>query len=84
MHKYMEKKNEVNFDKIFNQVLGKFNNYYPRFINYKPCFSRVLHVKNDISVKTNNAFIISFNLNYIQIVFFKYERHHKTFIVFLK
>lgn len=23
MHKYMEKKNEVNFDKIFNQVLGK-------------------------------------------------------------
>lgn len=23
MHKYMEKKNEINFDKIFNQVLGK-------------------------------------------------------------
>lgn len=23
MHKYMEKKNEVNFDKIFNQVLGE-------------------------------------------------------------
>ncbi|XP_054286213.1 G protein-coupled receptor kinase 1-like [Macrosteles quadrilineatus] len=22
MHKYLEKKNEVNFDKIFNQVLG--------------------------------------------------------------
>lgn len=24
MHKYMEKKNEVNFDKIFNQVLGEY------------------------------------------------------------
>lgn len=23
MYKYMEKKNEVNFDKIFNQVLGE-------------------------------------------------------------
>jgi hypothetical protein len=23
MHKYLEKKGEVNFDKIFNQVLGK-------------------------------------------------------------
>lgn len=23
MHKYLEKKEEVNFDKIFNQVLGK-------------------------------------------------------------
>lgn len=23
MHKYLEKKNEVNFDKIFNQTLGK-------------------------------------------------------------
>ncbi|KAL1451099.1 hypothetical protein WDU94_003392 [Cyamophila willieti] len=22
MHKYLEKKNEVNFDKIFNQVIG--------------------------------------------------------------
>ncbi|CAH2246729.1 jg8797 [Pararge aegeria aegeria] len=25
MHKYMEKKNEVNFDKIFNQVLDLMN-----------------------------------------------------------
>lgn len=24
MHKYLEKKEEVNFDKIFNQVLGNF------------------------------------------------------------
>jgi hypothetical protein len=24
MHKYLEKKNEVNFDKIFNQVLGEY------------------------------------------------------------
>jgi hypothetical protein len=23
MHKYLEKENEINFDKIFNQVLGK-------------------------------------------------------------
>lgn len=23
MHKYLEKKNEVNFDKIFNQMLGE-------------------------------------------------------------
>lgn len=23
MHKYLEKENEVNFDKIFNQVLGE-------------------------------------------------------------
>lgn len=23
MHKYLEKENEVNFDKIFNQILGK-------------------------------------------------------------
>lgn len=25
MHKYLEKEQEVNFDKIFNQVLGKFS-----------------------------------------------------------
>lgn len=24
MHKYLEKKNEVHFDKIFNQVFGKY------------------------------------------------------------
>jgi hypothetical protein len=24
MHKYLEKKNEVNFDKIFNQVIGEY------------------------------------------------------------
>jgi hypothetical protein len=24
MHKYLEKKNEVNFDKIFNQMLGEY------------------------------------------------------------
>lgn len=27
MHKYLEKKEEVNFDKIFNQVLGNINVY---------------------------------------------------------
>jgi beta-adrenergic-receptor kinase len=26
MHKYLEKKNEVNFDKIFNQMLGEYMN----------------------------------------------------------
>lgn len=25
MHKYLEKKNEVHFDKIFNQVFGKYH-----------------------------------------------------------
>lgn len=27
MHKYLEKENEISFDKIFNQILGKFRDY---------------------------------------------------------
>lgn len=26
MYKYLEKENEISFDKIFNQILGKFKN----------------------------------------------------------
>lgn len=29
MHKYLEKKNEVNFDKIFHQTLGESRNEIP-------------------------------------------------------
>lgn len=35
MHKYMEKKNEINFDKIFNQVLGKSHVIYSTILNSK-------------------------------------------------
>lgn len=47
MHKYMEKKNEINFDKIFNQVLGKYyiwryNWYHLAFLDtwYAPCLPK--------------------------------------------
>lgn len=28
MHKYLEKESEISFDKIFNQILGKYLTYY--------------------------------------------------------
>lgn len=35
MHKYLEKKEEVNFDKIFNQVLGNVYNTIIFLLLYK-------------------------------------------------
>lgn len=41
MHKYLEKKNEVHFDKIFNQVFGKLRSSLRRMFSRK-----VNHFKN--------------------------------------
>lgn len=42
MHKYLEKKNEVHFDKIFNQVFGK----YCAFVKYLYIIPEFLSEKN--------------------------------------
>lgn len=53
MHKYMEKKNEVNFDKIFNQVLGE----------YVLFFTENLLTRNIIILTTRQTYNGKGNLN---------------------